>query len=211
LLGNGDGTFQPAQNYPAQVNTAAQAGGLVVADFNRDGHLDIATSAGSLLLGNGDGTFQTAQAFDGSAVTCLAVGDFNGDGIPDLALTSVEPNSGYQGTVAILLGKGDGTFLAGQTYAVGLQPQSVTVADINRDGIPDLAVANGISGLVTVLLGKGDGTFQPGPGYAAGGYPYSLAPGDFNGDGFPDLAVANAFFPGTISVLLNAADWGGGK
>jgi hypothetical protein len=64
---------------------------------------------------------------------------------------------------------------------------------------------------VTIFLGKGDGTFQPGLTYAAGGAPWSLMPGDFNGDGFADLAVANFFYPGTLSVLVNAADWVGGK
>ena len=99
LLGNGDGTFQPAVNYtvPAPKN-------LAVADFNGDGKLDLAIwSSFSIvvMLGNGDGTFKPpiAAAAQGGAPV---VGDFNGDGKPDLAIT---------GTPAyILLGKGDATF-----------------------------------------------------------------------------------------------------
>ena len=127
LLGNGDGTFQPAQTY------AAQEGSLVVADFNGDGHVDIATSGGSILLGNGDGTFQAAQTFASSPGYSLAVGDFNGDGVPDIAFTFVAPTAGYQGTLAILLGNGDGTFQSAQElyggiaaaigYRSGLQPR----------------------------------------------------------------------------------------
>jgi hypothetical protein len=85
------------------------------------------------------------------------------------------------------------------------------VADFNGDGFPDVAVANGGSGTVSILLGNGDGTFQGAQNYGAGPSPASIATGDFNGDGFPDLAVANnvsgVAHPGTVTILINAADW----
>ena len=103
----------------------------------------------------------------------------------------------------MLLGKGDGTFLPGQTFPAGGNPRYVAVGDFNGDGILDLAVANYQSANVSVLLGKGDGTFQATVNYAAGTRPSSVAVGDFNGDGFPDLAtVSNG-----VSILLNDATW----
>src|SRR5207247_1648615 len=99
--------------------------------------------------------------------------------------------------VSVLLGNGDGTFQAAQSFAAGTSPYSlaVVVGDVNGDGRLDLAVANhgyySVRGNVAVLLGNGDGTFQPAQSFAAGRYPISLAMGDVNGDGQPDLAVAN--------------------
>jgi hypothetical protein len=143
--------------------------------------------------------FLAPLAFDsGPNPYSVAVGDFNGDGIPDLALANAESN-----TVSVLLGNGDGTFLPAQSYPAGSSPTSVAVGDFNGDGIQDLAVAN-YDG-VSVLLGKGDGTFLPAVGYYAGLDPLSVAVGDFNGDGTPDLAVAN-YFSNSVRVLLGNGD-----
>jgi hypothetical protein len=204
LLGNGDGTFQAGQTLSSGGNAPLS---VAVADFNGDGKQDLAVAYTAnrevvVFLGNGDGTFQAPTRYQLRGSYSVAVGDFNGDGTPDLAVAE-------NITVSVLLGNGDGTFQAPVSYAVGDQPWSVAVGDFNGDGIPDLAVANAGDGTASVLLGNGDGTFQAALNYAVGSDPRSVAVGDFNGDGFPDLAVTNYTDPGTVSVLLNAADWGG--
>ena len=187
LLGNGDGTFQLANNIAAGKNPIS----IVLGDFNRDGRLDVVvannginTAGGwlagtvSVLLGNGDGTFQTHVDYaTGTGPNCLAVGDFNGDQKLDLAVMA-HPSD----VVSVLLGNGDGTFQAHVDYATG--GLAVAVADFNQDGKADLAVSAGI------LDGNGDGTFQPPVGYdTGGGFARSIAVGDFNGDGKLDLVV----------------------
>jgi hypothetical protein len=204
LLGNGDGTFQTAQNY----NVGGTPLAVAVGDFNSDGRPDLAVSNSdtnnvSVLLGNGDGTFQTAQNYNvGNSPHGLAVGDFNGDGKPDLAVTN-----GHSQNVSVLLGNGDGSFQPAQNYNTGTGGSIIAVGDFNSDGRPDLAVVNqGVS----VLLGNGDGTFQTAQNYNVVGFTVSLAVGDFNGDGKPDLAVlsanSNSFTAGYVSVLLGNGD-----
>jgi uncharacterized protein (UPF0548 family) len=136
----------------------------------------------------------------GTYPTSVAVGDFNGDGKADLAVTNGSAN-----TVSILLGKGDGTFQAAVNYGAGSNPVSVAVGDFNGDGKADLAVANYVSNNVSVLLGNGDASFQPAVNYSVGSYPDSVAVGDFNGDGKADLVVANANNE-DVSVLLGNGD-----
>lgn len=105
------------------------------------------------------------------------------------------------GTVTILLGNGDGTFTAATASpSAGSTPVSVSVADLNRDGKPDLVVANGSGGTITILLGNGDGTFGSASGPSAGSDPVSIAVGDLNGDGIQDLAVANTY-GNNLSIL----------
>jgi len=190
LLGNGDGTFTQGQ-------TLEDGNFFAVADFNGDGILDLAVLDGnpgiaklSILLGNGDGTFSflgyaPAETDSGS----IAVGDFNGDGIPDLAVSNIDLASNV-GTVEILLGNGDGTFSPISSYggiAVG------DVADFNGDGKLDIVVSS-YSG-VTILLGNGNGTFSPTstPPVINQGL-YAVA--DFNGDGIPDLLTGSGVLIG---------------
>ena len=222
LLGNGDGTFTAGPAFPL---TGQNVNNAVVADFNGDGKPDLAISLPDaneiqVLLGNGDGTFTPMPAISANGVFVVATGDFNRDGKADLVTVNCGP-----GTLTILLGNGDGTFTEGATITtpvtgpggLAVRPVSVAVGDFNRDGIPDLAVANcprfdqGATGSATVLLGNGDGTFTAeAESPAAGGQPLFITTGDFNGDGIPDLAVSNMNngYPelGTLTVLLGNGD-----
>jgi hypothetical protein len=185
---------------------------IAVGDFNRDGIADLAvanngSNSVTILSGNGDGTFTQAKNSPvtvGGNPSSVTVGDFNGDGIADLAVANT-----YTGTVTILMGGGDGTFTPAlnSPVSVGNEPFSIAVSDLNRDGIPDLAVANWGSNTVTILLGNGDGTFTPAANspVSAGIYPDSIAVGDFNRDSIPDLAVVNDN-ASLMTILLGNGD-----
>ncbi len=151
-------------------------------------------------------SFGPPNWFDaGVSPVSVAVGDFNGDGKPDLAIAGGN-------IVSVLLGNGDGTFQATIESPTGLGSRSIVVGDFKGDGKLDLAVADGNSGTVSVLLGNGDGTFQAAASYYAGVDPISIAVGDFNRDGKLDLVVANRgwfannFADSSVSVLLGKGD-----
>jgi hypothetical protein len=207
LLGDGDGTFQPARNFAAGTTPAS----LAAADFNGDGNLDLVVGHGagpsgasasvSVLLGNGDGTFQAPVSYTTAAdPVSVAVGDFNGDGKADI----VSANS-IDHSYSILKGNGDGTFQPAVTHAVvpraTFDPSFVLVADLNGDGKPELALANGDG--VSVLRGNGDGTFGSPVFYPVGTGVLGLAAGDFTGDGKLDIAAAGA---NGLALLLGNGD-----
>jgi uncharacterized protein (TIGR03437 family) len=191
--------------YP--VTGVGVAQNIVTADFNGDGLPDLAVTQGTfstsanpfppgnvvILLGKSDGTFgpplTTAVGPVGNSY--LATGDFNGDGIADLALTHTVSTGA--GRVAVLLSKRDGTFSPAVDYPVGPTPFTLVAADFTGDGKLDLAAldAFGTANKVWVLPGRGDGTFQPAvssPSLTKEGF---LAYVDLNRDGKLDLVIAD--------------------
>ena len=195
LLGNGDGTFQPAQMYNS--GDAISAISVALADLNRDGKLDLVVGHGDenfhggstigVLLGNGDGTFQTAQAFSsgGKYANSIVLKDMNGDGKIDLLVTNVGDRLQSSPTV-LRLGDGNGAFAAAQRVSAG--GLSIVAADVNWDGKPDFLELGSLG--VKAWLGDGDGTFQL-PRTRDKSDTWSLiAVADVNGDGRPDVAVA---------------------
>jgi Flp pilus assembly secretin CpaC len=193
---------------------------VAIADFNKDGHPDLAVANQtdgtiSILLGIGDGTFGTQTVITIPAVTtaggtvnaspsAIGTGDFNDDGNIDIAVTDMANSR-----VMILLGNGDGTFLAPVPYATGSNPVAFVAQDFDGDGQPDLAVVNQGDGTtastVSILLGNKvnstqNGTFGAKTDYPVGISPSAITTAVFNTGGFTDLAVTNKG-SNTVSIL----------
>jgi hypothetical protein len=158
-LGNGDGTFRQPQPLRFQDTPTS----VTVGDLNGDDIPDLVVTTGHfgsrisvfVLRGNGDGTFQAPVGYAvGGPNFAAVIGDFDGDGIPDLAVENGD-------TVNVLRGNGDGTFGTSTSYLVGPVANvsgSMVAGDVNGDGAPDLAMANSFTGEVTVMLNRNDGT-----------------------------------------------------
>jgi hypothetical protein len=160
--------------------------GVVAANFSGTGNLDLVAvngytrpdGAGVVLLkGNGDGTFQPPIPLDGGRHGAVVTGDFDGDGTPDLAYTTLTPSDGWN--VSVLLGNGDGTFRQLPDFA-GAGPW-LTAADLTGNGIIDLVNDT------TVYLGNGDGTFRVGSHIEGTGVHTAVA--DLRGNGRRDLVT----------------------
>ena|SRR6185312_111409 len=200
LLGDGHGGFSPGLGSPYHLPRFFQ-GDLIAGDLNGDGKQDILIAGSNrldVLLQNSTGfTDVPITAADAAEPNAAAVGDFNGDGIPDVA-TANYGNS----NVTVFLGTADGEFGSGiaTTLTTGMYPDSILVGDFNGDGYQDLAAES--RGGVWVWLGDGAGNFSPsGHNPIAVSNPGSLAVGDFDGDGHQDLAVADDL-AGNVFMLL---------
>jgi hypothetical protein len=216
--GNGNGTFTEGPAYDA----VPAAAGLVATDLDGDGHLDLAVARYSngifsvadhasadgwlyqILMGHGDGTFNGAPlTIVGSGPLIglqqfpsrwwYATGDFNGDGKPDVLMSTQYSNNGQPpgNGVLVLTGNGDGSFATPILSTLSFVPAIVAAGDLNGDGKAD-AVAVG-SGTVAVLFGNGDSTLTGEVDYSlpdGTDSPGRAIIGDFNGDGKADIAVA---------------------
>ena len=202
-------------------NVGVEPQEVVLADFNHDGKLDMATADFtsqdiSILLGKGDGTFEAPRKFSTTlAPAALTVGDFNRDGHLDLAVS--EYGFQVQPILQIFFGKGDGTFEAGPVYQLAGLSYDIAAADLSSNDILDLVVADNTANVVSVYKGKGDGTFAVPVNYAS---PLAerVLPVDLNGDGRPDLAVLDycgtdvtTCAHGAVQVLLNEGNGKFGK
>jgi len=230
LIANADGTMKPGVVYPLPGQSPTQTA-IVAADFDGDGKADLMVycSVGFVLLhGNGDGTFQVLSQKTGYAVNFVSLfltpGDFNKDSKMDLA------SFNNDGTVAILLNAGDGSFpnskryVAGTPFSAGSVSPGMFAMDFNDDGNPDLVFATGHPdalyanpAFVTLMLGNGDGTFlgpapawQVGNNATSGNNATAMAMADFNGDGRNDLVVtSNPIVGAPLPWLLFGAQGGG--
>ncbi|MBL8828254.1 MAG: VCBS repeat-containing protein, partial [Planctomycetaceae bacterium] len=179
---------------------------LVTADFQANG---ISVHLGTSAPGAATASFATGQSFAlGASPSSLAVTDFNGDGKPDIVAVNRTP-----GVVLVRLntttpGSSTVTFAATQTFSAGTNPAAVAVGDVNRDGLPDVIVANAGSSNVSILrnttaVGGATAAFAAAQSFGVQASPTSVAVGDLNGDGDVDIVVGNEASD-TVSVLFNS-------
>jgi hypothetical protein len=221
LQGNGDGTFH--QSLRNGLPGLSQR--ILSQDFNRDGIADLIIDQFGfngglwLYLGNGDGTFKPpVKIVSDMSFLEIAAGDLNRDGIPDLVIAGFKSTPGWPVIIRVLLGKGDGTFREPIDIPAHFTAtiDSISVIDLNGDGVPDLAIlapnsspdSNSNSDLLSIYLGNGDGIFRAPVNTPIGPYSQGLVFGDFNGDGILDVAVGHRALGGSneVSVFLGNHD-----
>jgi VCBS repeat-containing protein len=205
LLGAAAGGFTGPTSFPTGFFSSSVAVGNFNADADQDPDLAVANAFDgtvSVLLGGPGGGFTGPTGFAAGSPYVVAVGDFNGDGDPDLVVANHE----FPGDLSVLVGGPGGSFSGPTTIATGTGTAAVAVGEFNQDGDPDLAVGDYDTGRVLVLLGSSGATFG-GPSTVGNGVdPISVAVGEFNQDGDLDLVVAEE--SGRVLVLLGGS--GGG-
>ncbi len=190
LLGNGDGSF----GTPLDLPTGAYPDGVAIRDLNGDGKNDLivvnSDDPGSvgIFLGNGDGTFGSRTDYGTwKGPTGLDVGDLNGDGKLDIVVANAGVNT-VEHSVSVLLGNGDGTFMASVPYGTSRIPFAVAIGSLNGDSSPDLVTVGQYDSL-SVLLGTGMGEFGSYINRSVPNGPRSVAIADFDLDGKADLSI----------------------
>ena len=200
LLGDGDGGFQALPPIPLG-NDVGEPVSIVAGEFTGDGALDLAvldqsTNDVSILQGDGQGDFQALSPpiplnVPLDTPRALAAGDFTGNGMLDLAVTS----AGFSGLdhISIFLNEGDGVFdgLPPISLGMGLNPTSVIAAPLFGSGPLDMAVVDHDAGMVSLLQGNGQGEFTLNSTLELGSGVYAavVTTGEFTGDGELDLAI----------------------
>jgi hypothetical protein len=207
LLGNADGTFQPAATYAVGAGPVSIAAGFFGTDSNVPDLAVVNSPSGtvSVLVNHGDGTFrQHVDYAVGAAPFGIALGDFANTGTQDIAVANFQSN-----TVSLLFGNGDHTFQRATNIAVAGGPDRLVAGDFNNDGNVDLAVtvAFGNNNAVRVLLGNGTGQFAPPLTFPTGGDPAAIVAADLTNDGYTDLVTAN-ITGHSYTVLMNDGAWG---
>jgi hypothetical protein len=210
FLGNGDGTFKPADignngiTISLPLTAPLMIGSAKFQPGQPAGIVAVSGSYSAVILSNGSGGEMSPIPFTGVTSTIsVATGDLNGDGKPDFAVSGVDPNSSIPAVAAYING-GSGNFVTPTIFPIASDaPGFVAAGDFLGNGKIDLAVTDDSS--VDMFLNDGSGNFSQGVGGTAGNDPSSIAVGDFNGDGKQDLAVLNKT-DGTVSVLLSNGD-----
>ena len=202
VLSDGTGGFIPSSGSPLSVNTSPYP--LTLGDVNGDGHLDIVSTSSSskfltVLFGDGQANFRRSDIpLRTSRSGFVALGDINNDDVPDLVISHLE-----QSELTVTTGNGNEGFIevTGSPFDLGNNAWYIAIADLNRDGNPDvLAAAN--NG-VRVMFGDGSGQFVPAPGspFLTGKGSWQMALGDVNDDDKPDVITTN-LESDNVSVLL---------
>jgi Bacterial Ig-like domain (group 3)/FG-GAP-like repeat/FG-GAP repeat len=188
LLGNGDGTFQPATTTVTPVLGGIQS--LVLGDFNGDHKLDLASGVGNILvLGNGDGTFQSPIPL-GASGPGIAAGDFNGDGRPDLAV----------GGVSVLLNISNG-FVFPSTTTVA---SSTNPSDVGESVTFTTTVTAQVSGIPTGTVTFSDGATVLGQGtLTSGTASFSTASLPTGSHSITASYSGDSRFTGSVSTALS--------
>jgi len=204
----GDGTFPARLDYPALYSPFA----LCAGDVDGDAFEDIVVAVPerntiSVMRNSGTGLFPARLDYPtGAYPSSIAIQDLDGDGTREIVVAN--NNSSGIGTVSVFRNLGSGVFAPRSDYAVGIQPTAVTVADLDGDGKPDLAVAKyhaANSGQLSVMLNRGNCEFSAARDYPVGSNPSAIATGDLNGDGAVDVLAVNSGGK-SVSILVNHGD-----